>query len=296
MKTTMTKQFLFLALLGGMVMPMAAQTVDVTLQCGQSYTINSTVPATAAAGLTYRWLENGSTVTGTAANYTVPVTKSVGIYTYIRQAMSEGCTDWQNSNAFTVEVKNKDDDGVCINGLTWAKYNVDDPGNFTQSIYAPGKYYQTNRNTPIDPNDPEVVIGPYTPDSDWMSGPGVCPLTWRVATLIDWQKLHFSTPVCAGDTVGLIVRTPGAAPTLRVGPDACNLVDPKAYIVLESHVNLTQPGTRATYPSYSLADYHAGSSTLGSWDPNRCPNGPGGHCQTMTWHDYRAHPVRCVKD
>ncbi|MDR2448621.1 MAG: hypothetical protein LBD52_01515 [Prevotellaceae bacterium] len=98
------------------------------------------VTATAGAATPeYRWLENGSTVTGTAAHYIVPATKNVGVYVYIRQAKSEECSDWQGSNAFTVEVKNKNDDGVCLDGVMWAKYNVDKPGSFAASPRSTGK-------------------------------------------------------------------------------------------------------------------------------------------------------------
>jgi hypothetical protein len=181
MKTTMSKQLLFLAAFCCMAASVAAQTVDVTLQCGQSYTINSTVAATAATGLTYRWLENGSTVTGTATNYTVPATKNVGIYTYIRQAMSEGCTDWQNSNAFTVEVKNKDGiDGVCLGGVMWAKYNVDEPGYFTSDPTAIGKLYQFNRSVPYLSSGPCDNMETEIEETIWSQNNDPCPAGWRV--------------------------------------------------------------------------------------------------------------------
>jgi uncharacterized protein (TIGR02145 family) len=216
MKTTMSKQILFLAVLGCMAAPVAAQTVDVTLQCGQSYTINSTVAATAATGLTYRWLENGSPVTGAAASYTVPATKSVGVYTYIRQAKTTGCTDWQNSNAFTVEVKNKEGiDGVCLGGLMWAKYNVDAKGSFTTNIADHGKLYQYGHTIAYDPALP---LPPSLPawNSTWSADSTVCPVGWREPTYGEWMAVR--RDIVRAYTLTYVTKSDGSsAPVIWLG-------------------------------------------------------------------------------
>ncbi|MDR2448667.1 MAG: hypothetical protein LBD52_01755 [Prevotellaceae bacterium] len=201
MKTTMSKQFLFLAAFGCIVAPVAAQTVDVTLQCGQTYTINSTAPATTGAGLTYRWLENGSVVAGTAATYTVPATKHAGSYTYIRQAQTAACPDWQSSNALTVAVVSHSD-GICISGLTWAKYNVDVPGSFTKSIGDPGKLYQFNRTKPWVPNPDLIYDLPSNTDMEWSVDSTVCPTGWRLPTIAEIQSLVKATPLNADGSQG----------------------------------------------------------------------------------------------
>jgi hypothetical protein len=204
MKTKMSKQILFLAALGCMAAPVAAQTVDVTLQCGQSYTIKSTVDASVAsdAEITYRWLENGSTITNaTAASYTVSA-KSVGIYTYIRQAMTVGCPDWQSSNAFTVQVKNKEGiDGVCIGGAMWAKYNVDVPGSFTTSPGEPGMLYKWD-NLSYWPG-----TGPFDSWTDeastattWQLDNDPCPAGWRVPSAAMFRALRDETPKTSDGT------------------------------------------------------------------------------------------------
>jgi hypothetical protein len=197
MKTMKSKQFLFLAALGCMTAPVAAQTVDVSINCGQSYTINSTVDASGAASITYRWLENGSTVTpeGEAyTSYTVPKTKNVGVYTYIRQAKSAACPDWQSSNAFTVEVKNKNADGVCLGGVMWAKYNVDEPGSFTTAQDARGKFYRFNSNVPI-PSSGTCSWPEYEDDgsAEWSTKTDPCPPGWRVPTYLDRESLMDTT-------------------------------------------------------------------------------------------------------
>jgi uncharacterized protein (TIGR02145 family) len=52
----------------------------------------------------YQWMEDGTDISGAvAAAYTVPSSKEVGKYTYIRRSMKAGC-DWASSNVYTVEV------------------------------------------------------------------------------------------------------------------------------------------------------------------------------------------------
>lgn len=80
-----------------------AQGVDVC--AGTPYTITSTVDASGAS--TYQWLENGAIISSAkAATYVVPTNKATGLYTYIRQAKSEECNEWQSSNEFVVTVFN----------------------------------------------------------------------------------------------------------------------------------------------------------------------------------------------
>jgi uncharacterized protein (TIGR02145 family) len=92
---------LLLAVLGGFGTAAFAQGVEVCE--GTAYTIASTVDASGAS--TYQWLENGQIISGVSdATYEVPSTKEAGLYTYIRQAKSADCPDWQSSNEFAVTV------------------------------------------------------------------------------------------------------------------------------------------------------------------------------------------------
>jgi uncharacterized protein (TIGR02145 family) len=87
--------------LSGLAVSAFAQSADIC--AGTPYTIASTVDASGAS--TYQWLENGQIIAGaTTADYTVPNTKGIGLYTYIRQAKSAECSEWQSSNEFTVTV------------------------------------------------------------------------------------------------------------------------------------------------------------------------------------------------
>ena len=83
-----------------------AQTVDKVICSGTSFIIS---PATdAIVGYTYRWLENGMVISGaTAANYTIPSDKPVGVYTYIRRSTSADNSHRQDSDAYTVSVGHK---------------------------------------------------------------------------------------------------------------------------------------------------------------------------------------------
>jgi uncharacterized protein (TIGR02145 family) len=80
-----------------------AQSADVCFG-STPYTIISAEDASGATA--YRWLENGKLISGSAATFPVPDNKAVGNYTYIRQAKSEDCDEWQSSNEFVVTVFN----------------------------------------------------------------------------------------------------------------------------------------------------------------------------------------------
>ena len=80
--------------LSGLGIAAFAQGAEVCQSTG--YTIANAVEA--SAGSQYRWLENGSVLTGAGtdgATYDVPSNKAAGVYTYIRQSKSVECTDWQ---------------------------------------------------------------------------------------------------------------------------------------------------------------------------------------------------------
>jgi hypothetical protein len=293
MKTTMSKQILFLAALGCITAPVAAQTVDVTLQCGQAYAINSTVAASAVAGLTYRWLENGSTITGAAApNYTVPATKSVGIYTYIRQAKSTGCTDWQSSNAFTVEVKNKNDDGVCINGLMWATRNVDMPGSFTEAIGDTGKFYQFNRTKAWDLKPVPSGMPIINENERYNADSSVCPTGWRLPTPDEYNQLFSIT----ASTIGVRVYwEPPENNEYKIyiawaGPGMPPLPDPTRQIPFFCRGYITDEGTVTIRDETIL---HAASP--GSPMTRILIQLPFAHGNVATFNHNRALAVRCVQ-
>ena len=200
---------LLLVALSVLIVNVFAQNADVCN--GTTYTINSAMDASGASS--YRWLENGQVIAGaTAADYTVPSTKAVGIYTYIRQAQSTDCPDWQSSNEFTVTVFNcsfsagteagttatfvDPRDGkqyktvVMPDGRTWFAQNLNYTKDLTFNVNAHeanGKLYTTSENG-------VPAIGSYwcpaTQGATYSGDQNTCTIygalyTWETAMMVD---------------------------------------------------------------------------------------------------------------
>jgi uncharacterized protein (TIGR02145 family) len=196
--------------LSGLVVFAFAQSVDV---CADAlpYTIASTVDASGAS--TYQWLENGQIVSGaSAATYVVPSGKAAGQYTYIRQAKSTDCSEWQSSNEFMVIVFNCSSAPSCTvtgcitiytdprdgkkyktvvmpDGRTWFAQNLNYTKDLTYNAYtneANGKLYQMGNGAP--------AIGsswcPAAPGSTFTENQNTCNTlgalyTWETAMMVD---------------------------------------------------------------------------------------------------------------
>ena len=186
----MKKLFVFLLVCLLTVANLSAQAVDKFISPGTAFTINST--AAASAGSTYRWLENGDVIpNATAANYTIPSTKTPGTYTYVRQSKSGDCSDWQGSNAYTVSVV-----GLVVGSTTWAGMNVDVPNTFAASPDAYGQVYQFNRKVGYHATSPgsgsAYGSGWITdfPGYSWSDEENPCPSGWHVPSEGDWEALN----------------------------------------------------------------------------------------------------------
>ncbi len=90
--------------------------------------------------------------------------------------------------------------GVLINGVKWAAFNVDKPGSFAETPESYGMYYQWNRKTgwTINPTvgyDENGAIDGATWDSTnaagdtWDAANDPCPEGWRVPAKEDFDKL-----------------------------------------------------------------------------------------------------------
>ncbi|GHT20937.1 hypothetical protein FACS189430_00190 [Bacteroidia bacterium] len=87
-------------------------------------------------------------------------------------------------------------DGVLINGVVWAKYNVDDFGTFAATPEAAGKFYQWNRNVAwaatgtVTGWDDTVPAG-----TSWETANDPSPEGWRVPTRTEMQSLFDAAKV-----------------------------------------------------------------------------------------------------
>jgi len=88
------------------------------------------------------------------------------------------------------------EDGVLINGVVWAKYNVGAPGTFVNSPEDAGMFYQWNRKIGWSTTNPMINSdGDNTWNSSvsigdiWEKANDPCPLGWRMPTLQELQQL-----------------------------------------------------------------------------------------------------------
>ena len=82
------------------------------------------------------------------------------------------------------------EDGVLINGVVWAKYNVDAPGAFATNPESFGMYYQWNRDVAWPSSGYVEDWDGTRPEGDaWEETNDPSPEGWRVPTRDDIQKL-----------------------------------------------------------------------------------------------------------
>jgi YD repeat-containing protein len=81
-----------------------AQQVTIT-QKELPYSIPIIEKPSSGNNIQYQWLENGMIIIGAnSPKYTIPSGKTAGNYIYINQIKCNECTDWLNSNPFTVNI------------------------------------------------------------------------------------------------------------------------------------------------------------------------------------------------
>ena len=81
-------------------------------------------------------------------------------------------------------------EGVLINGVIWAKYNVDEPGKFAAKPENPGMFYQWNRIKAWPALNQVDGWDTTLPEGDtWEEANDPSPAGWRIPDTNDIQKL-----------------------------------------------------------------------------------------------------------
>ena len=85
----------------------------------------------------------------------------------------------------------QNDEGVMINGVRWATFNVDTPGIFATNPEDAGMFYQWNRKTAWNATDSTVINWDATnPEGDvWEKDNDPCPAGWRLPARQEIHKL-----------------------------------------------------------------------------------------------------------
>ena len=87
-------------------------------------------------------------------------------------------------------------DGVEINGVVWAKANIDSPGTFASTPESAGLFYQWNKKIGWSTTNPLIstngdVIWDKMPDTGdkWGRSKDPSPVGWRIPTVEDFESL-----------------------------------------------------------------------------------------------------------
>ncbi len=111
-----------------------------------------------------------------------------GIYTFNHLQASTGCDSIVHLN-LTI---NKPCPGVLINGVCWAKYNVDAPGAFANPSKPHGMLYQWNRIKGWPALEPDTIKewdDSLEPGYTWKPENDPCPAGWRIPTIEEMRTL-----------------------------------------------------------------------------------------------------------
>ena len=157
---------------------------NLTLTIGATETLIATVLPDDATNQAISWassnttiasVENGVVTAKVAGSATITVTTKEGNYTatcVVIVTPTEPESEW-----------------VEINGVKWAKYNVDKPGTFAAHSEDAGMYYQWNTKVGWSSTDPMINSDGGTtwntamPTGDsWEKANDPCPIGWRVPT------------------------------------------------------------------------------------------------------------------
>jgi len=106
--------------------------------------------------------------------------------------MKKGVVDYKSavSEIDSIIFYEPKSDGVLINGVVWAKYNVDAPGTFAATPEAFGMFYQWNRETAYPATGNATNWNSTIPEGKaWEEANDPSPDGWRVPTLTEIRTL-----------------------------------------------------------------------------------------------------------
>ncbi|MCL2329399.1 MAG: gliding motility-associated C-terminal domain-containing protein [Bacteroidetes bacterium] len=187
-----------------------------------------------------------------------------------------------------------DENGVKINGIIWAKYNVDAPNTFAENPEDAGMFYQWNSKVGWSTTNPAISTDGSVWNDDWdwdwngnnaatwETANNICPEGWRIPTPPEQESL-----VSAGSTW----QTRNGKRGLLFGNGDNTVFLPNCYfrfgsnfLTSDSYYDATRywSNTR-TSPEDNTAHYIG----LGILNQVHATNGSWMYC---------AQPVRCVKD
>jgi uncharacterized protein (TIGR02145 family) len=153
---------------------------NLELMLGEFETLTATVLPDSATNKTVTWSSNSASATVDANGTVTAVSAGSAIITATAGGKTATCT---------VVVKTIPTEGVLINGVVWAKYNVDEPGVFAATPESAGQFYQWGKNT--TDWDRSYSYSATT----WEKANDPSPTGWRVPTSAEIVSLHDETKV-----------------------------------------------------------------------------------------------------
>jgi len=112
-----------------------------------------------------------------------------------------------------------DPDGVLINGIVWARYNVGEFGKFVESPEDPGHFYQWDNITPWPPTGPFSWVTFTSSLTSWTPSYDPCPTGWKLPSMSDfidlfmydegWDAVHKGRNFATAPTNGIFLPAAG---------------------------------------------------------------------------------------
>jgi len=178
---------------------------NVNVQQSHTERLSITASATGGARLNYQWYSNtspsntsGMEINGAKTpDYDIPTNLSAGKYYYFCEASATDAISVR-SDVATVTVLSPDefDEGVTINGVTWATRNVAAPGRFSAKPESMGMFYQWNLkiewSATVPPNSSPTGTtwnSSDTAGSAWEADKDPCPPGWQAPSKEQLEKL-----------------------------------------------------------------------------------------------------------